>query len=69
MNGHSVAGECRWCGRKDEDNPGDYYHEKDCHRKDVLRRMDALDAVGVGDLDPRREHLERELFAASYTGD
>lgn len=53
-------GKCRWCGRPDENNPGDYYHEKSCHRKDVLRRMRE---------EGETEALQRELHEASYTGD
>ncbi len=54
---------CKWCGREDEGNPGDYYHEKECHRKDVLRRMK------VPQSGEEMEKLERELAEASYTGD
>ena len=68
MNGKDVMGECRWCGQKDEGNAGDYYHEKACHRRDVIRRMEELEAAG--DFNSQKmERLERELFLASYTGD
>lgn len=59
-----MASECRWCGRANEGNAGDYYHEKDCHRKDVLRRLDL--ARGRGE---STEALKEELERASYTGD
>lgn len=62
----SESRECRWCKRPEEGNAGDYYHEKDCHRRDVLRRME--DAEKRGD-HAAIERLERELFRASYTGD
>ena len=51
---------CKWCGRKNEGNPGDYYHEMACWRDDVIRRME---------IEGRTEALKRELFRASYTGD
>ena len=60
-------GHCPWCGREDAGNAGDYYHEKDCHRRDVLRRMDILEQHGGDDAIMGR--LERELAEASYTGD
>ena len=62
-------GKCRWCGRQDENNPGDYYHEKACHRRDVTRRMDEAERRGVDKMSREWERLERELFEASYTGD
>ena len=58
---------CRWCGRPDEGNAGDYYHEKQCHRQDVLRRMDELSMRGGTFYE--MEKLQRELAEASYTGD
>ena len=62
-------GNCKWCGRANEDNPGDYYHEKDCHRRDVLRRLKQARFDGVGDDSPTIQRLERELERASNTGD
>ena len=60
-------GRCPWCNRESEGNPGDYYHEKQCHRWDVLRRMEELE---LGGGTPEQwEALERELGKASYTGD
>lgn len=61
----SGAKQCRWCGRFEEGNAGDYYHEKECHRRDVVRRMDSTDP---DDLEAMAK-LEQELFEASYTGD
>lgn len=58
---------CKWCGRPEEGNPGDYYHEMQCHRKDVLRRMEEMSMRGGTEYE--MEKLERELFQASYTGD
>lgn len=58
---------CPWCGRENEGNAGDYYHEKDCHRRDVLRRMDELSQRGGTKY--LMEQLERELAEAAYTGD
>jgi hypothetical protein len=57
---------CQWCGRENENNPGDYYHEKACHRTDVLRRMDSEKAKRDSNL---MDELERELARASYVGD
>jgi hypothetical protein len=51
---------CRWCGRQKKGNAGDYYHEKACHRRDVIRRME---------IEGRTKELERELEKASDTGD
>ncbi len=62
----STDAKCRWCGQLENGNPGDYYHEKACHRKDVLRRMSVIE--GQGDIEAMGR-LERELFEASYTGD
>ena len=59
---------CRWCGRPERGNPGDYYHEKQCHREDVIRRMEIAKKV-TGDDNISMEKLERELAEASYTGD
>jgi len=55
---------CRYCGRPEEGNPGDYYHEKQCERRDILLKMEAPNLS-----DSARERLERRLHAASYTGD
>jgi hypothetical protein len=52
--------QCRWCGRPDKGDAGDFYHEKTCHRKDVLRRMEE---------EGETEALKSELWQASYTGD
>ncbi len=59
-------GKCKWCGRPEEDNPGDYYHEMACWRSDVLRRIEL--AENERDYD-KLDRLGRELFRASYTGD
>ena len=58
---------CKWCGRPEAGNAGDYYHEKACHRWDVLRRMEELEKGGGSPED--WAVLERELAEASYTGD
>jgi len=57
-----VITHCPWCGREAAGNVSDYYHEKDCHRRDVLRRMESAEASEMLALD-------RELAEASYTGD
>ena len=56
---------CKWCGRPEAGNPGDYYHEKQCHRRDVLRRIEEAKRAGVH----RDTALERELAEALYAGD
>ena len=56
---------CKWCGKPEEGNAGDYYHEMACHRKDVLRRIDKADPNDLSLM----ARLQRELFRASYTGD
>lgn len=54
---------CRFCGRKQEGNAGDYYHEKSCHSKDVLKRLKE-------ETDPNKIRiLKRELELARYVGD
>lgn len=68
MNGQFVRGECKWCGRKKENNPGDYYHEMGCWRVDIIRRMNELDEKNPEHWD-KLDRLARELFQASYTGD
>ena len=60
---------CKWCKAEMPDNPGAYYHEMDCHRRDVLRRMNDAEARGVDKCGGEYVRLERELFRASYTGD
>jgi len=61
-----MAGKCPYCGHPDEGNAGDYYHEKECERRDVLRRLDAARADGNAAEITR---LRRELEAVSYVGD
>jgi len=65
MTSDTPETKCRWCGRPDEGNAGDYYHEKRCHRWNVLRRIEAAKKAGVH----HDTALERELAEASYTGD
>ena len=57
---------CPYCGRPDKDKPGDYYHRKECERRNVLKRLDA--AKAAGDTEAIKK-LRRELEAASYVGD
>ena len=52
---------CKWCFRTGEGNAGDYYHEHECHAKDVRRRL-ALNS-------DERKRLEAELEEAEYVGD
>jgi len=64
---------CKFCGRPDENNPGDYYHYHDCWSDDVLRRLEAAKAraLKAGAVGPTSEirKLERELEQARYVGD
>lgn len=57
---------CPWCGRERANNPGDYYHEKDCQRRDAIRRRD--EARAAGDTEAIKQ-IEAEIEAASYVGD
>jgi len=52
--------ECKWCGREDEGNAGDYYHKHACHARDVLRRIE---------IEGRTPELLRELESARNVGD
>lgn len=61
-----MKNQCKWCGRPEEGNPGDYYHEMGCWRADVCRRLDLAEEAQDHDAI---ERLSRELFRASYTGD
>ena len=57
---------CKWCGRPGTtDGIGDYYHRKDCYRRDVIRRLDESDPTDAAG----RVALLRELDRASNTGD
>lgn len=58
---------CKWCKTVMPDDAGAYYHEADCHRKDVLRRMKLAEEQGASASVMAK--LERELYRASYTGD
>lgn len=61
---------CPWCKAEMPDNPGAYYHESACHRRDVLRRIEEAEREGAGaDTYQKLARLERELEAASYVGD
>ena len=61
-----MTGKCRWCGQVEAGNAGDYYHEKDCHRRNVLAR---IDVAKLTDDQDEIDKLRRELHIASYTGD
>lgn len=69
MNGEFVRGECKWCGEKNSgDGIADYYHEKRCHRSDVLRRIDEA-KKNYASGHPMMRRLRYELELASDTGD
>jgi len=55
-------GKCRFCGRENEGNAGDYYHYHSCWAQDVLKRMDSATPEQL----PK---LRRELEQARYVGD
>ena len=60
---------CRYCKASMPDDAGAFYHEKDCHRRDVQRRMDEAEARPGGYRPGERASLEREMGRAMYTGD
>lgn len=51
---------CPFCERQNEGNPSDHYHRHECHRRDVLRRIE---------IEGRTPALLAELDRASDTGD
>ncbi|MEK9726449.1 MAG: hypothetical protein VW405_23605 [Rhodospirillaceae bacterium] len=59
---------CPWCNREMVADPGAYYHEKDCHRRDVQRRMDEARRT-LGEDSGAMLRLREELDMVSYVGD
>jgi hypothetical protein len=58
-----ATGNCPTCGRKRENNPGDYYHEKYCEARAISEEL-------RNETDPdRREYLKRKLHYAREVGD
>ena len=54
---------CTYCGRKEEGNAGDYYHEKACEAKALRVRLKA-------ETNPARQaYLKARLEQAEYVGD
>jgi len=55
--------QCKWCGRQNEGNAGDYYHQKGCearHLREMIRGTD----------DPiELNKLRKRLEMAEYVGD
>lgn len=62
-----IIGKCKFCGRDNENNPGDYYHYHYCWSKDVLKRIEQLKATKFDPIEMQK--LERELEMARYVGD
>lgn len=63
---------CRWCGKEFDYDAGYYYHEHECHARDVRRRIKLLKdghirAIGV--YEAARTKLQVELEEAEYVGD
>lgn len=58
---------CRWCKAEMPDDPGAYYHRRDCERRAVQDRLEHAQAMGA--TDEQIAELEAELLAAGNTGD
>ena len=56
-----MKGHCKICGRPNENNPGDYYHQKDCEAK--------YWSAQVQKLKEQLKDAERQLEMARYVGD
>jgi len=57
---------CKYCGREDEGNAGDYYHQKDCEARHLFQ------AINDQKASLSREQLtklEKQLEQARYVGD
>lgn len=55
----AVRGHCRHCGRADEDNPGDYYHDKACEAQYIREAIEATtDEIELQKLRARLEMAE-----------
>jgi len=66
-NDNHPHGQCEYCGRLNQNNPGDYYHWHDCWSRDVEQRLEAAKLFGASYEVIHR--LERELEQARYVGD
>lgn len=53
---------CKFCERKNENNPSDHYHYHECWAKDLMRRIE----TATPDELPK---LQKELEWARNTGD
>ena len=63
-----ATGKCEYCGRVRENNPGDYYHEKDCEAKHCTREIGKLKAIIAFD-QAKVKRLEKQREMAYYVGD
>lgn len=58
--------QCKYCGREDEGNAGDYYHQKDCEAKHLSQIIhDQKASLSREEL----AKLKRQLEQARYVGD
>lgn len=64
----ATAKQCPYCGREDEGNAGDYYHQKRCEQTYVRNEI----KLEEGKKEPNQgklRKLRRELERAYYVGD
>lgn len=57
---------CKYCGREDEGNAGDYYHQKDCEARHLSR---TINEQGASLSQEELAKLEKRLEQARYVGD
>lgn len=58
--------QCKYCGREDEGNAGDYYHQKECEARHLVTQLNDKKAS----LSPEQlAELRRRLEIARDTGD
>jgi len=54
---------CEYCGHQFENNPGDYYHRKQCEANHLSKRLES-------ESDPQiRSQIAKQLEMARYVGD
>jgi hypothetical protein len=54
---------CKYCGRQDEGNAGDYYHRKACEATSLRQSLQS-------ETDPKlRKKLQARLEMAEFVGD
>jgi len=59
---------CTFCGKMMPDDPGSYYHKKQCEADFYVRELERVNA-DIHVLMVEKEHIERQLESARYVGD